>query len=103
MAYLEPAASSKMPHVSSYKSVALDEIELNGNTHSQIYHSTWHIRGHTYQNRVCKRNPLEHYMGGFESRSVAMDGPALLLTYFANHHDLEIDRIACEHVAVGFH
>ncbi len=40
-----------MSHVSSYKSIASDEIELNRNADYQpTPHSTWHIRGRTYHN-----------------------------------------------------
>jgi len=60
MAYFGPTASSTLPHMSSYKSVASDEIELKGDTHSQIHHSTCDVRGHTDQNRYVQRETLQN-------------------------------------------
>jgi len=51
MADFGSAAKAKIADLPSYKPVASDEIELNGNAdHQQPHHLTWHIKGRTYHN-----------------------------------------------------
>lgn len=58
MADFGSTTKSTIAYLPSYKAVASDEIELNGNAdYQEAHHTTWHIKGRTYHNyRIRKKN-----------------------------------------------